>query len=147
MPKRPAVPAKNRQIIQYALDSAQTFKEGAAVLLNTTDEEVDECGADPALILGFAEHAAKDFDGGVRMVEGTKVLVALARPGCTFWMSGTTAPVQDDLGKAFGIVKDADSIWVVDKTEVAATRVRVVAIDIDLEIFEVSVLAANQQVA
>lgn len=140
MPKRTAEPHFHRKIMQYTVDSAATFKDGAAVLL-ASDEEIEECGADPAAILGFAaEEATKDPETG-------KVLVHVADELCTFWMEGDNDPVAGDLNQTYGIAKDADGIWYVDGTDTTNTRVYVHDIDIPRKLYRVSVLAANRQAA
>ena len=134
----PAYPNMGRLIRRYPLAASQTFLEGAAVVLDASGD-VAECGADPALILGFACHAAGADP------ETTNVLVAVAKAESTFILQGTSAFVQADEGDAYGLVKDGDGIWVVDRTDTTATRVRVEKTYIDRAQAEVSVLAANRQ--
>lgn len=137
MPAFPAYPNLRKVIRRYPLATGQTFLEGAAVVLAAG--AVSECGADPAAILGFALHdAGADPDTD-------EILVALASGESTFAMQGTSAPVAGDIGAEYGIVKDADGVWVVDKAETVNTRVVVEKIFTDRAQFEVRVLAANQQ--
>jgi hypothetical protein len=139
MPALAARPNLRKTIRSYPLADAAAFLEGAAVLL--TAGEVDEAGADPAAILGFALHdAGADPDPG-------EILVALALEGATFVLQGTSAPVAADEGVEYGLVKDGDGIWVVDKTETVNTRVFVEKVFEDREEFEVRVLAANRQLS
>ena len=142
MPKFPATPAVGgRNIRQHSLAAAQTFKLGAAVLLDAS-EDIIEAGADPALIRGFAaEPAGKDPEGAL------KILVYAADQGEKFWMSGDNNPVKADINQSYGIVKDADGIWTVDGTEVVNTRVYVHQVDLDRNLYLVSVLEANRQAA
>jgi hypothetical protein len=114
------------------------FKLGAAVLLDA-NEDVVECGADPAAILGFAAH-----ENDKNPITG-KTTVAVCTEGQKFWMSGSSAPVKADINQVYGIVKDANGIWIVDKTEAVNTRVYIHAIDTDRNLFLISVLAANRQ--
>lgn len=143
MPAEPAVRAFGppRNAAQYTDAASQTYKQGAAVVLNGS-QLLAECGADPAAILGFAQHAA-----GTDPMGSTVAHVERATEGQYFWMDGTSAPAASDVGVAYGIVKDADGIWVVDKTDTSNTRVSVVNVDLERSRFLVSVLAANRQLA
>lgn len=134
------IAAKGRHVIEYPLDSAATFLAGAPVILDG-DEEAVEVGADPAAILGFAEHSAGDGFGGTRDLLPGKVLVATARPGATFWAACTSAPTQDNIGKAYGIVKDSDDYWIVDLTDTTNTCVVIQNIDTELNLVEFTVEA------
>lgn len=134
----PVYPNLRKVIRERPLNAAATFTEGALVV--TTAGVLNECGADPALILGCALHdAGADPDP-------TVCLVALATAESTFIMQGNVAPVAADVGASYGITKDADGIWHVDKTKLAAAfRVVVERIYPEREQYEVRVLAANRQ--
>lgn len=139
-PFTPAWSAENN-IRQFNEAAAQAFTLGAAVLLDGANN-VAECGADPAAILGFALHPATKNVGGVTD------LVALCVGNRKFWVSGTTNPVYADINVKYGITKQADSIWCLDHAKTGASaRVYVHAIDTDRNLFLVSVLQANQQIA
>lgn len=142
MPAFPALPAyaADQPTEEMTIAAAQTFKMGAAVLLDA-NEDVAECGADPAVIRGFAAHPANLH------IPATKCLVWKASEGQKFLMAGTAAPVKANINQVYGIVKDADGIWVVDVSDTTNTRVHVHQIDTDRNLFLVSVLAANRQVA
>lgn len=132
-----AYPNIGQRIRQYPIATGETFIEGALVLLNAG--EIEECGADPALIAGVALHdAGADPDT-------SSVLVALASSEGTFVLQGSSAPVAADVGVEYGVAKDADGIWYVDKTDVVATRVVVEKVYLDREQFEVKILRANIQ--
>jgi hypothetical protein len=134
--KNPAV-VQQAKVRQYGLASGQTFKEGAVVLLDV-NEDVVEGGANPTGILGICLH-----DANVEPYEG-KALVALAEADSRFWMYGTRAPIKDDIGKAFGIVRNADGYWVVNLTDTTNTRVRVHDVDTATGRYLVNFLAANR---
>jgi hypothetical protein len=142
VPKYPALPATHEdfQADEFSEAAAQTFKMGAAVLLDAS-EDIAECGADPAAILGFAAHPA------TKNIPATKDLVWKASEGQKFWMAGSSNPVKANINQLFGIVKDADGIWIVDITETVNTRVYIHNIDLDRNLFLISVLAANRQAA
>jgi len=147
MPAFPATPAiyGGHSVRQYIVKAAEDWKLGAAVVLDATPELV-ECGTDPALILGFASEAvtsgvSKDPEGAL------KCLVNVASEGQKFWMSGSSNPAITDVNVSYGIIADANGIWIVDKTETVATRVYVHQVDLTRNLFLVSVLAANRQAA
>lgn len=141
MPAFPATPAFEvpSSTRQYTEAAAQSFKLGAAVFL--VAGLVTECGADPASILGFASHPAG------KGLPATVDLVEVASEGQKYWMAATSAPVAGDVNTLYGIVKDANGIWIVDKTDVVNTRVYVHYVDLDRGLLLVSVLAANRQAA
>lgn len=139
----PAYPNLRKEIRQYPLAAAQDFIEGAVVLI--TAGEVSEAAADPLVILGVALH-----DAGA-LPDEDKVLVAIGLEGATFVMQGSAAPLPSDEGKEYGITKDADGVWHVDKAKTgAAARVVVEKVYIDgnmRDVYEVRFLAANRQIA
>lgn len=135
----PVYPNLRKVIRERPLATDAAFLEGALVV--TTAGELDECGADPELILGCALHdAGADPDT-------TICLVALATAESTFVMQGSAAPVEADVGVRYGVAKDADGVWFVDKAKVLEAVQRVVVEDIhpEREQYEVRVLAANRQ--
>jgi hypothetical protein len=130
---------KGGGVMEYPLAGGAAYIEGAAVVL--TGGNAVECGADPAKILGFAAH-----DAGA-MPNTTKILVEVARPGGTFFMAGSRAPLETDKGVAYGIAKDGDGVWHVDATDTVNTRVMVEDVDLVRGLWEVSVLDANRQLS
>lgn len=137
MAKRPAFPNKGRRIKGYGTGAAQSFLEGAVVLIAAG--LVTEAAADPAAIAGFAAHAAgADPDP-------TKQLIYMAGEGSTFFIEGDRAPAITDIGVNYGLVKDADGIWIVDTTEVANTRITVEDVDLTRGLYEVTIIPANRQ--
>lgn len=130
----PIIPAKNRTVIEYPLDAAQDFEKGAPVILDA-QEEVNECGADPAAILGFAVHPSMNAGVARELLPG-KQLVAVAMADTTFWGKGSSTFTQDDIGKAYGLVDDGTGVWIIDKTDAVNTCVRIVAIDTELDMAE-----------
>lgn len=134
----PAI-VQRASVRQRDLAAAQTFKIGAVVLLDAA-ENIVEAGANPATIYGFALH-----DAAVDPFT-TKVLVAEADSASRFWLQGTSSPIKDNIGKSFGLVKHADGHWIVNIADTTNTRVQVIDIDLDRDLFLVNVLAANRQV-
>lgn len=143
----PPVPAAgNRDNIYLPVKNNQTFKEGAFVVLDGTPE-VNECGADPASIYGIASGGCASAGVTRDPQDTTKVIVHKAFEGQKFWMDGSSNPAITDVGVSYGIAKDADGYWYVDKTDAVNTRVYVHQVDLDMNRFLVSILAANRQVA
>lgn len=140
--KFPIIPvAKDRRIVQYDLAAAQTFKKGAAVLLNAS-EEVATCAADPAVILGFAAAPA-----GADPESATKQLVYVAEPGRRFWGEGDNAPTMDDVNQTYGMAVDSDGFWYVDGAEGSALSVYIHNVDLERNLYEFSVLATVAQIS
>lgn len=124
--------------MEYPLPNGAAYEIGAAVVL--VSGQCAECGADPALIQGFSAHPA-----GV-MPNPSRILVEVARPGATFFITGSRAPLDTDVGAQYGISKDADGIWYLDAAKSgAAARLYVEDVDLARAFFEVSVLDANRQ--
>lgn len=144
MPNYPALPAfaADQPTSKFTEAAAQTFLLGAAVLLDGSNN-VAECGVDPAAILGFAAHPAG------KNIPNTEDLVWRASEGQKFWMSGAAgAPVKANINVSYGITKGADGIWQLDTAKTAGSaRLYVHNIDLDRNLFLVSVLAANRQTA
>lgn len=143
MPKFPALPASHEdfQAEEYTEAAAQAFKLGAAVLLDAS-EDIAECGTDPAAILGFAAHPAG------KNIPASKDLVWKASEGQKFWMAGDNNPLKSDINQSYGITKDGDGIWHVDGTKTAGSaRLYVHQVDLERNLYLISVLAANRQAA
>lgn len=147
MPRVPAIASAGHRDAEWLpVDAAASFKVGAAVVLDA-QKELTECGADPALIYGFAltevtAGVSKDPQDTtkahvIKMIEGEKV-----------WMQCSSDPAEaTHRNNVYGIAKDADGIWYVDFTDVVNTRVYVHRVDVDRKMVEVSVLDANRQIA
>jgi hypothetical protein len=139
MPRIPTIPQENRSIREYDIPPGEVFIDGAPMVLLAGFAM--ECGADPAAILGFSTHPVN-----VLVPDPFKVLVAIAHRDSTFWMEGNVAPVQADIGAAYGITRDVDRVWHVDKAKGGAdARVEVVSIDLVRNMYEVKVINANIQ--
>lgn len=142
MPEFPATPAfmAESSVRQYTEAAAQSFAIGAAVVLDGS-QNVTECGADPATILGFSAHRA-----GAN-IPATRDLIHVASEGQKFWMQATSNPAYANTNVAYGLVRAASGIWLVDFTDVVNTRVYVHYVDTDRNLVLVSVREANRQVA
>ena len=125
----------------FKIDSANAGKAGSLCFLNVADNEVEECGADPALILGLmtGPYTARTIYPGGRMpviVLSDNVVVA---------MCSATTPSDAHLERSFGVVKLASGNWAVDTTEAVYTRLVVKKVDVNAGIFYCVFLPANLQ--
>ena len=141
----PAIPNKGRRIRRFPIAAAQTYLEGAPVLLSAAGE-ITVAGADPATILGFAAHNAVlsqlDPDPGFG-------LVFVAYPDSTFFLEGVdTTPLATDVGEQRELAVDGNGVAQVDTTSVVS---RLLIENIFVKgggltgFYEVSILAANRQ--
>jgi hypothetical protein len=138
--KTPIFANTNERIRHYGLPGGAAYVEGAAVVL--ASGLAAECGANPALIAGFAMH-----DAGALPVTST-MAVSVAMPDTTFFGEGNRAPLVTDIGAEYGLTKDGDGIWYVDTTKVTAvtnTRVRIETVDLTRNLYEFKVIVANRQ--
>ena len=129
----------------FPIDASATFVAGALVFLNTSDEEIEECGADPALIMGKAgANASQKFL--YKSAAGLdRIIVEVISPEVEYGMAVSGTLVQDNLAKAYGVVKLASGNWAVDLSDTSATRVTVVNVDLVNQIAWVKFLPANLQ--
>lgn len=118
----------------------------AQELVFYTSPDIAGCGADPALILGIALAPASAKTLYYENISGTgnKVPVAILNSDTVVGMSSATTPAFSQLTTAYGVEKTGNN-WRVDTTEVGATRLIVVGIDIANGIFYVKFLPANLQ--
>jgi len=125
----------------YAIDSANVGKAGALCFLNTADNEVEQCGADPALILGLmtGPYTARTI------YPDSKMPVIVLDQGVVVGMCSATTPADSHLTDLYGIVKLASGNWAVDVADTTNTRVQVVRVDVAAGIFYVKFLPANLQ--
>lgn len=141
----PAIPDEGRCIRRYPLASGESPLEGAAVYLVTG--EVTVCGDDPATVLGFMAH---DSPGSALAIDpyNGDVLVYVAKPGSTFWMSGSSDPTDlSAIGASYGVAHEATTeVTYVDLTE-TTTNLVVQVEDVDLSrlLYKVSILEAVRQ--
>lgn len=137
--------------------AAPTFIRGAAVV--STAGLIDECGADPLLIKGFAL-AGADTAPGFQAANSPatftgreeNVSVALANSVTEFMgrltnnSNVTVAPVAADNDAEYGLTKQANGEWTVDQSKVGASaRVKISGIDTINNRVLFKVLPAYQQ--
>ena len=144
MAKLPAVCEEGRTVRRYPLASGQSPLEGAAVYLVTG--EVTICGADPSVVMGFMLH---DSPGSVLEIDpyNGDVLVAVAKPGSTFWVEGSTAPADySAVGGTYGAAHEATTeVTYLDLTETTANVFVVEDVDLVRGLYLCSILAATRQ--
>jgi hypothetical protein len=132
--------------VQYPLKTGETPRKGAAVLLDA-NEEVTECGDDPGTVLGFAAStaAASPLFGRAEPEAGT-ILVNVAENHRRFWCQGSSDPTVNDVGQMYGIAKDGDGDWYLDKADTTNLVLYVHTVDLDRDLFEVSVIDSVAQI-
>lgn len=133
---------KDPQVISFAPEAAQVFLPYALVFYDTADDKIKLCGADPALILGFALGSA----ASKTLSPDGKVPVQVLDPDVIVCMSSPTTPAESHVTDAFGILMDATTkFWQADPTDAGNARVHCTRVDIPNGIFYVRFMAANLQ--
>lgn len=124
--------------------AANAGKAGTLCVFNTGTNQLDECGADPALILGLmtGPYTARTI------YPGSKMPVINLSDNVVVGMCSATTPADAHLQRLYGITKLASGNWSVDTTKAAGTeavpgtaRVKVVKVDISAGIFYCKYLA------
>lgn len=143
MPRRPWVARTNAGMHpttrQYTVAAGEVPEANDFVHLNASAEIVRTVAADPTPILGLSESSAAG-----EPIEG-QILVTVATTDLVLAMEGDRAPLLTDIGDSYGIARDANGVWTVDTTDVVATRVHVVDVDLGRGIFFVKIMAAHRQ--
>jgi len=124
---------------RHPLATGETFLAGAFVTLNGSDEAEEVTGSDPTDLYGIAAENAED------VVEAGYVLVHHFDQSTYIAMQGTRTPLASDIDVDYGIVKDADDVYVVDLTDTTNTRVTVCDVSLTRELYFVKVLSAHIQ--
>ena len=105
--------------------ASTTFKAGAPLVV--ASGYANECGADPALILGIA---TKDGQGGATAGAKSQTVV-VAHPGTIFLgnlsnSADNAVTAQTDIMTGYGIAKHSGTgKWYVDKGDTSAKRIQV----------------------
>ena len=132
---------ENYDVGRFAIDSANAGKAGSLCLLNTGDNEVEECGADPAVVLGLMTGPYTSRT----IYPGSKMPVIILDHNVVVAMCSATTPADSHLTDKYGVVKLASGNWAVDTTETTAQVVQVVKVDPTAGIFYCKFLAAVLQ--
>jgi hypothetical protein len=138
--------------------TGQAFLKGAIVVPDAATGRIIEAAANPASIVGVALEAPSskpgfsvNFDATVVARTGTVQEVSVAKANRLTIFTGRmvnggtdpVTPVQADLDTAYGVLKTGAGEWVVNQADVATTRVRVIDIDIPLQLVFFRFLEAN----
>jgi len=153
-------PARNAktvpQVQSIAYTTGQTFLKGALVVDNVNGT-VDECGADPASILGVAlEDAGSKLGYGFANPSQTTVVtgrnqevsIAVADRDTQFSCRGVNGgtdpvlPLQTHIGEKYGVVKVGND-WCLDFADAVNTRCQIIDIRPEDNAFLVKFLEAN----
>lgn len=131
----------------YTVDSAATFVPHALVFLNTSDQEIEECGADPALILGWSTGRAdqKFLNPLTPGAVGNRVPVEVISPEVEYGMCVNGTLAAGNTMKDYGVVKLASGNWAVDLSDTSATRVTIIGVNVAKQIAFVKFMAASLQ--
>lgn len=113
------------RVVILSVDTAATFTTGAWVYLDTADNLIKECGADPATILGITRSSAADAIAGNCGLPAGKIAVSVFEPGQTWIMGSATTAAESLLTDKYGIVKTS-GVWLVDTAETTSKIVTVV---------------------
>lgn len=132
---------ENYDVGEFEIDSANAGKAGSLCFLNTTDNQIEECGADPALVLGLmtGPYSARTI------YDGSKMPVIILDNNVIVGMCSATTPADSHLTDEYGVVKLSSGNWAVDTTDTTNKAVKVVKVDADAGIFYVKFLAAVLQ--
>lgn len=132
---------------EFAVLSTDASIPGELVFFDTGDNNVKECGADPANILGLIlgpGPASARLQKPLPYAPNTQV-VAVLSPDTVVAMCSATTPSLAHVTRAYGVAKLSSGNWAVDTGDTSNTRVTVIRVDIANGIFYVRFSAANLQ--
>ena len=116
--------AEHTTVRDYAVGTA--FIPGSFVVWDTTNHDMDVCGADPVLIAGISE---VNSTAAALLTPDSKVPVRIITSDqCIIALGSATTPAASYIGDALGIVLSTN--WLVDTSE--TTNVRVIVMDVDI---------------
>ena len=126
--------------------ATETFIPGDLVFFNTTNDEVERCGADPTNIAGIAEVTSEQAK--TLTDDGRVPVRVITNASCRVAMSSATTPVvATHVGVAYGLVRESNGHWRVDVSETTTTSVTVVDVDVTNGIWYVVFDLADLQFA
>ena len=145
------------QVQSMFYTTGQTFKKGAVLIYNAGGSgAVEEGGADPTPIVGVALEPAGSKPGfdaanSPTVFTGRVQEVSVAKADAvTIWsgrgVNGATDPViplLTHINESYGLLKTAAGEWVIDFAETVNTRLMIIDIDVDNNIFFFKWLAAQ----
>lgn len=138
---RPIAPVKrvgDEVFITRPAAAGESFIAGA-LLVDAGSGEIEECAADPTEVAAVALAGVEDYSFKEDTFGFSRVSVPAARADQEFrgTLKGTFAVT--DIGTDYGVVKEADGTWVVDKSEITATVVTIIGVDDEVEAGDVNV--------
>jgi len=136
---------EDTEVVAYPIASDAHVVPGSFWFYDTTGNDANICGADPATIAGLSEIDSAEADDltpdgqvPLRVIVGSKCRIALA---------SATTPAQSHVGDQYGITL-ANGRWRLDVSKTGAdARVLVRAVDITNGIFFCQVLNDQLQFA
>ena len=122
-----------------SVTAGETLIPGDLWTWDDTNNKAIRCGADPATIMGISE-----VDSSKSYTPGGRVPLRLLSPLVTVAMSSTTTPVEaTHVGQVYGISRNAAGFWQVDTSDTTNTRVVIVRVDTNPEVWYAQFLATN----
>lgn len=119
--------------------ASETLIPGDLWTWDDTNNKAIRCGADPTSIMGISE-----VNSSVILSPTGRIPLRILSPFALIAMSSTTTPVEaTHVGQVYGIARNASGFWQVDVADTTNTRVVVVRVDTNPEIWYVNFLAAN----
>lgn len=112
--------------LPFTPDTDASFDIDDLVFYDPADDTIDECGADPANILGWAK---QNVTAGVIEVDlraDHKVLVEVISPDVEYGLPCNADLLDSHIGSYFGLVKLASGNWAVDLSDTTNDRVQIV---------------------
>lgn len=131
--------------------SNEPFLPGDLVYYDTTDNVIQLCGADPALIAGISEVGSAASIGANLIQFGGKVPIRIIRSSqLVLAMASSTTPLASHIGDSYGVTRNGSAPfnWLLDTTKTGGdARVLVHDVDITNGIFFCQVLNDQLQFA
>jgi hypothetical protein len=121
---------QHSSVEEYTPDTTLNLIVGDFGVWDDSNNWLERCGTDPALIAGISE---VDSNEAAALVSNGKMPFRLLRAGVILCMSSTTTYVEaTHRGQEYGITRSSEGFWQVDVAKVT-TDARVVVIDGDAE--------------
>lgn len=136
---RPITPARWQESEAYRtfpLAASQDFAKGAPMVFTSGANTVEEGGADPSPIIGFATAAASDYEGFDDTFGNVSPFMPIAlAEGNVFrgTLEATYVEATHVIGFECGLVEDATGYWVLDAADTTNVAARIVGFDDDVE--------------
>lgn len=113
------------RIANLTVDPAATFPVRSLVYLDTADNLIKLCGADPAVVLGFARSSAADAISGAHGGTAGRIDVEIIEPSQCWMMGSATTPADSHLTDLVDVV-NTSNVWLVDTAGSGAPKVQII---------------------